>query len=125
VLAGIGTVVGAVNPWVTLTILHVSRSTSGTANSGEGWIALASGIILIVVGLGTALAGPDGRPVLAVLAGTAAGGAMGISTYIWAQIGDVHGAHASVGWGLVVVAISSFVGFLAAAYISLTGPRAR
>jgi hypothetical protein len=120
VMGGIGAIVGALNPWVTLTVFHFSRSISGTDHSGEGWIALGAGVILILVGVAAALASPDGRPILAVLAGTAAGGAMGISTYIWAQVGSVYGSHSSVGWGLVVVAISALVAFVAAAYVSLT-----
>jgi hypothetical protein len=114
-------IIGAFLPWMQASVLGFTASKSGT-KGGDGWIAIALAIPLIVLAI-RELAAPDDGRIPGVLAIILAGllGALTVFELIdtLRKVEDInraaHGfAHAEIGFGLVLLVIGAGVAFAGA-----------
>jgi hypothetical protein len=121
VFSGVGTIVGSVGSWFSVhsTLGFGGTSVAGTSHGGFGWIALISGVVLVLAGAAMIFAGPAALRILGPLAAMAAGASLGIGIYLIDRFTSAQSPSAGVGWGLILVVLASAVAAAAAVYVNV------
>jgi hypothetical protein len=119
--SGVATIVGSVGSWYSVhsTLGFGGTSVAGTSHGGFGWIALISGVILVLAGAAMVFAGPAALRLLGQLAAMAAGASLGVSIYLIDRFVSAPSPIAGVGWGLILVVLASVVAAAAAVSINV------
>jgi hypothetical protein len=113
-------IAGSIGAWFSASIFSFSQSEGGATHGGPGWISLVAGIVLIVVGLMGIVTAGNGLRLVGVLGAVCSGAGLGITVYLVDRFLSLPGSSvAHVGWGLILVLVTSIISLVASASLTL------
>ena len=119
-LCAAGMIAGSRGTWATVD----GTTIAGIAHAGAGEVSLVGGVVLVAVTVALILlgggVGPATRRLLGQLAAAAAGAGLGIAIYVTDHIGSDFGGHAGMGWGLILVLVSSVAALIVSIAVTVT-----